>query len=151
MTPSDTLNHLGELADAEQPGDLSPACWRWLKGGCNGFLDGEPMERALGLNVAFAQGARAGYRLARRNRHLRRAAALIDGGSPGECARKLGDAVSRFSTRVWPRWRTLDTPPAEASGLYRELFQAMRAGNGRLPVSAKQLARILDASGLDIR
>jgi hypothetical protein len=149
MTPSDTLHHLAELAAAERPGDLSPDCWRWLKGGCSGFLDGQPLERALRLNGAFAQGARAGYRLERRNRHLRRAADLLDATRPGERARKLGDAIAKFETRVWPRWRTLDTPPAESSPLYAEIFQAMRAGNGRLPVSAKQLDRILEQSGPD--
>lgn len=138
------FDHIDQIIHGQQ----SPDCGRWLSRGLQLYIQGEPLERALGLNTASAQGARACYRLLQRDRHLRRAAALLTGANPA--AAQLGDAIAKFSTRVWPRWKTFTEPPPDASALYRELFHASRWADGRLPCSTRQIRRILATSCRDI-
>ena len=100
-----------------------------------------PLERCLGLP---ARDAALAYRLAERDFHLRRAALLLAGpdGTPSSTA--LADACNRFMNVVWPCWKTLAQPPTGCSLVHTALFVAAHLGNGRLPESSRQAARIIN-------
>lgn len=79
----------------------------------------------------------------RRNDALRRAFHLFAAG-PGD-ARRLAEALREFSSRIYPGWRHLPTPPAYATPLRAALFEACQAADdaaAKLP-DERQLRRIV--------
>ena len=138
-TPVDNLLRLQALA--EQTGDADLAAW--LSEGLDAYLFGElPLEQALNLHAdgPGKRTARCHYLQHQRNAAIRDAWSLCDGDSPWRQSVALASEVKRFRGILWPRWRSLDAPPATTSNLRRHLFQAHRCGD--VPTSPEQLHRI---------
>jgi hypothetical protein len=87
------------------------------------LLAGEDARPALGLDG----GRYAQLRQARRNYHLRNAAALLGERTPWLQAKALRRQAALFEGTVWPRWREKDSPPPTASPLQVELWRARKA------------------------
>lgn len=97
-----------------------------------------PIEQCLGLP---SRRARNGFAVAERDFWLRAAACQID--AAGGIGRQLAEAVERFLSRTWPRWKNYVELPEDASRLNTCLFKAARACGGELPTSDDQLGRII--------
>ena len=110
------------LARGELP---SPEQRRWVVQGTRRWLDGCPLEQALGLRPTRRD----------RDEALRTAAGLL-----GNDPRRLAAEISRFD-RVWPRWSGLPEAPAQASQVQRCLYLAY--GAGAVPRSTRHLRRII--------
>jgi hypothetical protein len=99
------------------------------------------LGEALGLDGM----ARARLLRARRDHHLRQAAArLLPDGRPFACACRLAPELRRFEAIVWPRLRHLPAPPAGASELRAHLWHVLHIGL-EVPTSERHLHRILTA------
>ena len=129
-----SLHRLLRLADSDQiPAD----CRAWLRDGLDLFVDGgESLESCLDVRQVSEQIFEI-----RRNRHLRRAAAVLPKMSQWRKAVILAEEVSRFEAIIWPSWRLMPGPPEIASKLRRHLFLARR--QKAIPTSPRQLHRIL--------
>lgn len=111
------------------------------------LIAGEPCGdegRQLGnLLAACLAGRRVSE--AQRNAALRRAAEfLLPDAGPGVQAAAVRAAIRRYL----PRWERVDRfrsqmPAAYAGALDGALFDALQAGRGKVPLSDKQLRRIL--------
>ena len=139
MGSPDPIAQLLGLADTAARGEPpDPSAAAWFARGVRRFLDGEPLETALGLS-GEGWPARTRRAYAVRDEALRRAHAAL-GGDASDLAR----AVRRFEGAAWPRWRELTAPPSHASPVQRELFSAFAAGRP-VPSSPRHLRRILRA------
>lgn len=88
---------------------------------------------------------RLDYRAAisRRDAAIREAYGLI--GSAQGSVRVLAQAMAEFSARVYPCWRHLSAPPAEATPLRAALFRACQAADdaGAYLPGERQIRRIV--------
>lgn len=118
-----------------QAGDVE-----WLSRGFRAYLASNgtvPLERCLRLPAG--DGA---LRRARRDHWLRQAWDRIAGEvTPWQRSEKLAEAVHRFRSIRWPRWRALAACPESASVVDAALFEAFRA-HERVPGTAMQLHNI---------
>lgn len=80
-----------------------------------------------------------------RNTYLRQASELVgvDYGQPWKRAVRLHDATQHFMVRSWPCWWALEAPPDRATRLEVLLWQAARAGSGKLPQTARRYRQII--------
>jgi len=124
----------GEQPEPEVAQAFASAVGDWLEG------------RARSLDVALGVGGQAGfeharnrYRRAQRDRHLRAAHALAEGtGTWSRCV-ALAEAVERFESRIWQRWRDLAEPPQGCATINAHLFHARRLNGRPLPSTAEGL------------
>ncbi|MCU7813131.1 MAG: hypothetical protein KZQ77_18145, partial [Candidatus Thiodiazotropha sp. (ex Notomyrtea botanica)] len=79
---------------------------------------------------------------AKRNRFLSKARDTLTEKPAGwpRCV-ELGRQIDRFETRIWPRWKDLDSPPGDPANLHRFLFYARRYGE--LPTDPGHLHNLL--------
>lgn len=132
----DLAARLAAQAPPESPeSDFARAVERWSLGAV------DTLDEALGLvGAPGRERAATRWRRAQRDRHLRRALALVEGDSPWRRCLALEREIERFESVIWPRWRDRTAPPPEASRLRAELFQARRLD--ALPTTARQLSNI---------
>jgi len=132
----DGLVRAYEIAD----GRLDVDDMGWLMRGFQAYLasDGAlPLERCLHLPA----GDRA-LRRARRDSWLRSAwERMGDEVSPWRRSEQLADAVNRFRSTKWPRWRILGMAPDHATSVEQALFEAFRS-HERIPATAMQIHNI---------
>lgn len=76
-----------------------------------------------------------------RDYNLRLAGKHISGKGVTARARALHDAIVQFESRIWPKWKELELPPAGCSELNFFLFRAKKYK--KIDLSIKQLIRIL--------
>jgi hypothetical protein len=141
VTEPPILAYVLEFAE----GRPSPDALAWLKTGFRGWLDGEAdLPAALGLNAVHSRGARYAVARAAMLQHLRQAASLIGEPDPWRNAKALSDAIQAFRRYRWPKLRNLDTIPAHTlTDIERELLDAFRVMNGKVPESPQQLHELL--------
>ena len=112
----------------------------WLSRGFRAYLASNgtlPLERCLHLPSGDGALCRA-----RRDGWLRQAwACLDDEATPWQRSERLADAVNRFRSALWPRWRARDTAPSSATPLETALYEAFRS-HERVPATAMQLHNI---------
>jgi hypothetical protein len=112
----------------------------WLVRGFKAYLASEgtlPLERCLHLPT----GDRA-LRRARRDSWLRQAWDRLDSEvSAWRRSEQLAEAVRRFRTTKWPRWRALGAAPEHATRVEQALFEAFRS-HERIPATAMQIHNI---------
>ena len=101
------------------------------------LLAGEDARPALGLDG----GRYAMLRRARRDYFLRNAAAILGERGGWKTAKALRRQSALFDGIIWPRWRHLEQPPATASPLQVELFNARKSW--RFPSSDMQYSNII--------
>jgi hypothetical protein len=117
------------------------------------YLDPRRAHRSLEalLSLETEQGSRSWrFRAAldMRNDLLRRyAEATFAGYDAGPLAEALAVTVSSYAGTSWPRERRTGLPAIYRGSSRELLFEAFRVVDGRVPVSAKQLARILAPPG----
>ena len=136
-TEIDPVLALLALGDAVTRGEPVPAqVGAWLRDGIKEYLDGQgPLDGCLRLRRAGWSASLAHRRMVR-DRHLRAACLILKGDH-----QLLAEHIVRFQTRVWPRCRSMSSPPASASELQRCLFAAFQAGI-TVPSSSRHLSRI---------
>ncbi len=146
MNAAEQLAILAAELEESAPAPDTPAAFfvagirRWLSGSARS------MDDALGLTGSPGiETARTRYLRHRRDAHLLTAWRLLDG-KPTPRAAALADAIRRFESDIWPRWRDLEAPPASASSLGRAVWEARRCGS--LPTSARQLQNIAESNRL---
>lgn len=98
------------------------------------------LEEALDLVGARGIGdARSRYHMARRAENIAAALRLMSGASDWQRSKALAAEVRTFEGQVWPRWRALEAPPANASEVRVLLFRARKSGP--LPATAPGLRK----------
>lgn len=129
-----------ERAQRVASGQIAAEDFDWLSKGFSAFLasgGAVPLERCLRL--PWRDGA---LRRASRDHWLRRAWQLLgEDLPPWRRSEMLAAAVHAFKSRQWPRWRTLQAVPADATELDAALFYAFRCCD-RIPATAMQLHNI---------
>jgi hypothetical protein len=112
----------------------------WLSRGFRAYLASNgtlPLERCLRLPTGDGALGRA-----RRDHWLRQAWDRVgDHVTPWQRSEKLAEAVRRFRSILWPRWRALAASPSTASQVDAALFEAFRS-HDRVPATAMQLHNI---------
>jgi hypothetical protein len=134
-----SLKRIAKHARSGAPGDDG----NWLADGIEIHVAGAPIDQALKL--AWGSACRA-----RRDSALRAFARLYlpPGASPWSVACGLQSQIRRYEAVVWLRDRKrAEMPPGYPGTPYELLFMACRwnadAGERGMPVSARQLVRIL--------
>lgn len=113
------------------PEALSRAAIEWLAGGVRDHLQtGEALQSALGVR-------RYAVLRARRDQHLRRAWAALDG-LPWPRSEELARRIRDFESRRWPRVQYQAVPPGRFDAVDRELFGAFRL-SVKVPASGRAL------------
>jgi hypothetical protein len=87
-------------------------------------------ERSLPLHRFIGLGVPRFTRIALRNHHLLRVAAMLPGPTSWKRCEQLADACRIFENRRYPAWRAqkLDSPPDHATEIDRELWEARQFG-----------------------
>ena len=138
MTPADRLRRLADAAPVlGEDGE-------WLARNLGRYLDARgamTLDEALGL---VAGAGRAPWwqaeRLAKRDAALRGLALLM----PAATVADIAVTLARYETTAWRRDSALLAAPADYIATPRgAMFEAFRAGDGKVPTSEKQLRRIL--------
>jgi len=111
-----------------------------------GVDDDATRDEMRALLLAWAMGAedaptRGQFRLALRDRYIRRAMYMIAAESSWAKAGILGERVLAFEVLRWPLWQHLDAVPTQADRVDALLWQARRLGE--LPRSQRALFRLL--------
>jgi hypothetical protein len=110
--------------------------------GMRAYVAGVSATLEEALDLVGARGisdARSRYHMARRAEDLAAALRLMPGASDWQRAKALAAEVSRFEGQVWPRWRGMEAPPANASDVRVLLFRARKSGP--LPATAPGLRK----------
>jgi hypothetical protein len=137
--------------DAETVEHLRRGFTTWLNSATRGRRDRNgKIQRSKPLSLARCLALPESperVRTAQRDAYLRAAADLLpyDHLNPWRRANALCIEVHDFSRHQWLCWIDLDAPPLYASEINRLLWQAMRAGGGKLPTTARQYATILES------
>lgn len=101
-----------------------------------------PLEKCMKLPPRTAMGK---FAMEERDLWLRLAALTIEPTRLKGRTQILVDELTRFLGFVWPKWRGMHEPPADASSLYSRLFRAVRACPEGFPTSSKHIGRVVDA------
>ena len=123
----------------------------WLNSATRGRRDHNgKIQRSRPLSLArclILHDSPERVRTAQRDALLRSVAELlpVDQRHPWKRATALCNEARSFARHQWLCWVGLDTPPLYASEINRLLWQAMRAGGGKLPTTARQYATILES------
>ena len=80
-----------------------------------------------------------------RNWHLLQASELVgaDYSQRWQRAKLLYAAAQHFMARTWPCWWALEAAPTHATKIEALLWNAARAGSGRLPKTVRRYAQII--------
>ncbi len=135
----ESVEYLLSLADDVVNDRHSPDLVKdWLSHGVRECLNtGVSLDEALGLSGGRGRKSVTMYLTGQRDELIRQACNLC-GGSVSE----LGNKIQAFETRVWPRWKHLESPPEHVTDLVKlKLYEVFRVGL-RVPGSSKQLRRI---------
>lgn len=129
-----------ERAQRVASGQVAAEDLDWLSKGFAAFLaNGGTLSLERCLRLPWKDGA---LRRACRDYWLRRAWRLAGVRlSPWQRSEMLAAAVRGFSSRQWPRWRSLQAAPAGATEVETALYYAFRACD-RVPATAMQLHNI---------
>lgn len=135
ITPEDLARHMANLCS--QSCNLPADTAAWLSNAAQAYLRAETkctFDSCLGL-VSHAGDHTWQTKLKReqRNECLRQVRSLLVGNeqhSDYKTAQLLVEAVSTFTTSIWPSWCDLDEPPTDAAEVNRLLFCATKL-NGR--------------------
>lgn len=132
---------LETLSALRKGGQVTERSRLWLQDGLTRFLNGAPLDGALGMKPGAGQTAVGRqYLLAIRNHYLH-VAWLLCHGTPWQRSMELARHVARFSCRAWPRVCDREVPPLHFGEIDRALFAAFTAGE--VPASAKRLGQIV--------
>lgn len=138
MDQQTAITHLLDLLATEP---RTPA-EEWLQQGFGKWLrDGDTLGafRCLSLPASPAAARRE-----LRNRHLRRAALLIEAKTQWRRAGKLLAAVQKFDGHRWLIWRRLSSAPPHATALEAALFDAFKADPAKpMPGTKRGIYNIL--------
>lgn len=120
------------LAVAVAAGRIDADAREWLKTSMALWLAGEPLEAAFRLSPS--------YRVRARDQALRRAAALLAGGSRWDTAKRLSAAVRRHAAHVRP---ILAKHPEHEVGPIDQALRVAFASGCRVPTTARNLWQLL--------
>lgn len=98
------------------------------------------LARCIGLPTPAAKNK---FAQLKRDYWLCEAAGQIEADTSWDRSVALGLELRKFTTRIWPAWRSKAEPPSGASQLHTFLFRAVLATPEKIPTTTRHLHRIV--------